>query len=196
MHLLSAVALLLGSVSAAPNAERLAQRATSTLSAYLTAESAHSIQGVLNNIGANGADASGAKSGIVVASPSQNNPNYFYTWTRDSALTFKCLVDQFIAGNTGLESQIQNYISSQAYLQTVNNPSGGLCTGGLGEPKFNVDETAFTGAWGRPQRDGPALRATAMIAYARYLIAKGQTSTVQSIIWPIVSPLMLAVRKD
>lgn len=101
-------------------------------------------------------------------------------------MTFKCLVDHFLAGNTALESQIRNYISAQAYLQTVSNPSGGLCTGGLGEPKFNVDETAFTGAWGRPQRDGPALRATAMIAYARYLMANGQTSTVSSIIWPIV----------
>lgn len=30
---------------------------------------------------------------------------------------------------------------------------------GLGEPKFEVDGKAFTGNWGRPQRDGPALRA-------------------------------------
>lgn len=51
----------------------------------------------------------------------------------------------------------------------------------------NVDESAFTGAWGRPQRDGPALRATAMIAYSRYLISKGQTSSVTNIIWPIIS---------
>lgn len=94
----------------------------------------------------------------------------FYTWTRDAALTLKCLVDTFIAGNTDLQSTIQNYISAQAYLQTVSNPSGDLSTGGLGEPKFNVDETAFTGSWGRPQRDGPALRATAMIAYAKWLI--------------------------
>ena len=52
--------------------------------------------------------------------------------------------------------------------------------------RFNVDETAFTGSWGRPQRDGPALRATAMIAYARHLISTGRTSTVSSVIWPIV----------
>ena len=74
------------------------------------------------------------------------------------------LVDTFIAGNFGLQSEIEDYISAQAYLQTVSNPSGGLSTGGLGEPKFNVDETAFTGAWGRPQRDGPALR------YSTYII--------------------------
>lgn len=68
------------------------------------------------------------------------------------------LVDAFIAGNSGLQTQIQNYISSQASLQTVSVPSGGLATGGLGEPKYNVDETAFTEDWCRPQHDGPALR--------------------------------------
>lgn len=113
-------------------------------------------------------------------------PIDFYTWTRDSALTFKTLVDQFIAGDASLQTLIQQYISSIAYLQTVSNPSGGLCTGGLGEPKFNVDMTAFTGAWGRPQRDGPALRVTAMTAYARYLLANGHKSQVANIIWPIV----------
>ena len=110
----------------------------------------------------------------------------FYSWTRDSALTFKMLVDTLIAGDTSLQSEIEDYISAQAVIQTVSNPSGGLSSGGLGEPKFNVDETAFTGAWGRPQRDGPALRATAITAYARWLLANGDSSTVSSILWPIV----------
>jgi glucoamylase len=87
-------------------------------------------------------------------------------------------VDQLIAGNKSLEPLIQQYISAQAKLQTVNNPSGGLCSGGLAEPKFEVNLTPFTGAWGRPQRDGPALRATAMIAYSRYLIVS-QTCTMR-----------------
>ena len=81
-----------------------------------------------------------------------------YTWTRDSALTLKLLIDEFIAGNSSLQSTIEYYIVAQAKLQTVSNPSGSLSSGGLGEPKFNIDLTAFTGAWGRPQRDGPALR--------------------------------------
>lgn len=163
------------------------RRASGSLTSWLASEAPIALQGVLNNIGNTGSKAGGASSGIVVASPSLTNPNYYYSWTRDSALTFKCLVDQFLANGTpGLEAQIQNYIVAQANVQTIQNPSGGLCTGGLGEPKFYVDETAFTGSWGRPQRDGPALRATAMIAYARYLISKGQQSTVSSIIWPIV----------
>lgn len=98
------------------------------------------------------------------------------------------LVDRFIAGDSSLESVIQQYITAQAKLQAVSNPSGSFSDGsGLAEPKFNVDETAFTGAWGRPQRDGPALRATALIAYGNQLISKGKESVVKSNIWPIVS---------
>lgn len=38
---------------------------------------------------------------------------------------------------------------AQAELQGVSNPSGDLTDGsGLGEAKFNVDLTQFTGAWG------------------------------------------------
>lgn len=65
------------------------------------------------------------------------------------------LVDTFIAGEASLQPTIENYINAQARLQNVCNPSGCLSTGGLGEPKYNVDITQFTGSWGRPQRDGP-----------------------------------------
>ena len=49
------------------------------------------------------------------------------------------------------------------------------------------DGTAFAGVWGRPQADGPALRATALAAYSRWLIRNGGISTVTSAIWPIIS---------
>lgn len=97
------------------------------------------------------------------------------------------MIDLFIAGDFSLQTTIEDYIVAQAKLQTVSNPSGSLSTGGLGEPKFNADGTAFTGAWGRPQRDGPALRATALIAYSEWLIANGYTSTANSVVWPIIS---------
>lgn len=111
----------------------------------------------------------------------------FYTWTRDSALTFTALIERFIAGDSSLETSIQQYITSQAQLQAVTNPSGSLSDGsGLAEPKFYVNMTEFTDAWGRPQRDGPALRASALIAYGNYLISKGSKSVVLSNIWPVV----------
>ncbi|MCJ1315074.1 hypothetical protein MMC15_000389 [Xylographa vitiligo] len=165
----------------------LRPRATGSLSSFIASESPIALQGILNNLGPSGSLAPGAAPGILVASPSTTNPNYFYTWTRDSALTFKLLVDTFIAGNSALQTDIQNYILAQGKLQTISNPSGTLSTGGLAEPKFYVNETAFTGAWGRPQRDGPALRATALIAYARWLISNGHTCTVDAVLWPIIS---------
>jgi glucoamylase len=89
----------------------------------------------------------------VIASPSTVNPDYLYTWVRDSSLVFKVIVDQFTLGeDTSLRDQIDNFFAAEAALQQVSNPSGTVTTGGLGEPKFNIDGTAFTGAWGRPQR--------------------------------------------
>ena len=100
---------------------------------------------------------------------------------------FKCLVDEFIRHyDSGLQVQIQNYITSQAKLQTVNNPSGGLSSGGLGEAKYQPDGSQYTGDWGRPQRDGPALRAIALITYAKWLVANGYTSTASSLVWPVI----------
>lgn len=85
-----------------------------------------------------------------------------------------------------MKPQIEDYITSQAKLQEVDNPSGGIDSGGLGEPKFQVDMSAFTEDWGRPQRDGPALRATALMTYGGHLLESGGKAQVQSDIWPIV----------
>ncbi|KAH8702377.1 putative glycosyl hydrolase, family 15 [Talaromyces proteolyticus] len=177
---------LVGSALASPRiSHSITKRAD--LESFISSESPIALQGTLNNIGSNGTGAPGANAGIVVASPSQTNPDYFYTWTRDSALTFTALIEAFIAGDSSLETLIQSYITAQAHLQTVSNPSGSLSDGtGLAEPKFYVNITAFTGAWGRPQRDGPALRAIALIAYGNHLISKGSKSVVLSNIWPIV----------
>lgn len=105
-------------------------------------------------------------------------------------MTFKCLIDLFVAGsNTStLQPLIEEYIIAQGQLQNVSNLSGDLADGsGLGDPKYYTNETAFLGSWGRPQRDGPALRATALISYGNYLLDQGDNSTVSNIIWPILS---------
>lgn len=67
------------------------------------------------------------------------------------------------AANATLWRIITDYIHSSGKLQHVDNPSGTFENlEGLGEPKFEVDGKPFTGNWGRPQRDGPALRAVTM----------------------------------
>ncbi|KAI7976123.1 hypothetical protein EIK77_008141 [Talaromyces pinophilus] len=179
-------------------------RATTSLDAWLASETTVSLNGILDNIGASGAYAASAKAGVVIASPSTSNPDCkhtirlmwgsvsdydldYYTWTRDSALTLKVLIDLFRNGNLSLQTIIEEYVNAQAYLQTVSNPSGDLSSGlGLAEPKFNVDMSAYTGSWGRPQRDGPALRAIALIDFGNWLLDNGYSSYAISNIWPIV----------
>lgn len=166
---------------------RISSQPPQPLESWLEQERPIALQGILDNIGPTGSKATGAKPGIIIASPSKSDPDYFYTWTRDSALTIETLVEEFAASKSPeLERIIQDYISAQAILQGVENPSGGLCSGGLGEAKFTVNLTAFTGDWGRPQRDGPALREIALSAYARHMMSEGKYSTVSSAIWPIV----------
>ncbi|KAJ3800234.1 glucoamylase [Lentinula aff. detonsa] len=160
---------------------------SSTVDAYVASQSPLAKAGLLANIGPSGSKSMGAKLGIVVASPSSVNPDYLYTWTRDSAVVFQVLVDQFTLGiDTSTRAEIDNYVASQVIIQQVSNPSGTITTGGLGEPKFNIDETAFTGAWGRPQRDGPALRSTALITWANFLISESNTSYVTNTLWPLI----------
>lgn len=67
-------------------------------------------------------------------------------------MVFKTLIEHFAANEYDAELQktIQEYIVAQAELQGVSNPSGSLVDGsGLGEAKFHVDLTQFTGAWGK-----------------------------------------------
>jgi glucoamylase len=83
----------------------------------------------------------------VIASPNRDNPDYLFSWVRDSSLVFKVITDQFTRGED----------NSLRGLIDVTNPSGTVATGGLGEPKFNIDGSAFTGSWGRPQRGSSML---------------------------------------
>ncbi|GAO15268.1 hypothetical protein UVI_02040930 [Ustilaginoidea virens] len=94
-----------------------------------------------------------------------------------------------------MQPKIKQYLAAQAKLQGVSNPSGGPTTGGLGEPKFHVNLTQFTGAWGRPQRDGPPLRATTLILYANRLVDQGDARGAVETAWPVISnDLAYAVR--
>lgn len=51
-----------------------------------------------------------------------------------------------------VEPLVRAFIAAQSQMQTKVNPSGDLWTGGLNEPKFQVDGSRFDEDWGRPQR--------------------------------------------
>jgi glucoamylase len=85
----------------------------------------------------------------VIASPNTFNPNYLYTWIRDASLTMKVITQQVTTGeDVSLRNKIDQFLLSQKVIQQVSNPSGSISTGGLGEPKFNIDQTAYTDNWG------------------------------------------------
>ncbi|KGB77909.2 glucoamylase [Cryptococcus deuterogattii R265] len=154
----------------------------------------------------------GAKEGLVVASPSRGHgkePDYYYTWTRDSALTISTLISHLRSdladidnataswemysalSDTLKEYLFRDYIESQAEIQIGKNPSGDLKSGGLNEPKFHVNGTPFIGNWGRPQRDGPALRAMTVMIYANFLLDRGFPSDVSYVKQWIYDPRQL-----
>jgi glucoamylase len=63
---------------------------------------------------------------------------------------------------------LESFADLSNRIQRTQNPSGAFSDlSSLGEPKFHADGTPFTGSWGRPQRDGPALRALTLMQYIR-----------------------------
>ncbi|KAK2767019.1 glycoside hydrolase 15 protein [Arachnomyces sp. PD_36] len=156
-----------------------------SLDDFISTQTPIARQGILNNIGPDGINAWGASDGVVIASPSKSDPDYFFTWTRDAALTLRYIIDLWNGSgdDRSFQSVIDDYVSSQAIIQTIQNPSGSLSNGdGLGEAKYQVNFNAFTEPWGRPQHDGPALRAIALITYAQ----RSSIYTVRNILWPII----------
>lgn len=129
--------------------------------------------------------------GMVVASPSRENPNYYFDWVRDTSLTMRTLVDYFErTRDQKIKQMLFTWIESETQRQ--NRPA----LGGLGEPKYNIDGSGYAGPWGRPQNDGPALRALAMIKFGRLLMDEGNRDFVQRKLYSGVLPATLPVKKD
>lgn len=114
--------------------------------------------------------------GAIVASPSTQEPNYYYDWVRDSALAMG-LVESWYETNqsTKYKKYLLNYVAWTNQIQHQQQPGYDI----LGEPKFYIDGMPFDGPWGRPQNDGPALRASVLIRFAEQLLAQGERSYVQ-----------------
>jgi glucoamylase len=119
--------------------------------------------------------------GTVIASPSKVGPNYFYMWVRDAALVMN------VVDNRQL---LLDYVDLELRHQT------GPAKSGLGEPKFNVDGTAYDGDWGRPQNDGPALRALTTIKLAKQLISEGKTDYVRQKLYDGGMPTKTLIKTD
>ncbi|WBW70823.1 glucan-alpha-1,4-glucosidase [Schizosaccharomyces osmophilus] len=128
---------------------------------------------LLDNVGDSGKHTKNINPGCIIASPSDNVPNYYFQWVRDSALTIMTVIDRFLEGDQLLDPIIIKYMDEMVRLQKVKNPSGDFYSGGLGEPKFHTDGSSYEGDWGRPQNDSPALRAMAFIKYLNHRFDHG-----------------------
>lgn len=131
------------------------------------------------------------KPGMVVASPSRVSPNYYYDWVRDTSLTMRSLIDYYeLTKKISIKNMIVQWIYAEEYRQNLPTLSG------LGEPKYNTDGSGYTGAWGRPQNDGPALRALAMIKFARLLLKEGDTDLIFKTLYHGHLPADSVIKKD
>nr|KAJ3421873.1 Glucoamylase, intracellular sporulation-specific [Polyrhizophydium stewartii] len=128
----------------------------------------------------------GVPPGTAIASPSTSAPDYFYHWVRDASITFARIAKIPATGGGGSGGQIASrgiadgpprHPEIEALMAGFAHVSRGHqespTVAGLGEPKFLVDGTPFNGPWGRPQNDGPALRALVLTRWAQYLLGHG-----------------------
>lgn len=127
---------------------------------------------------------SDARPGAVVAAQTRYNPNYYYHWVRDAALTMEALISHYNLNSAQhrqaakeqavIRQKLIEYFEFSHHIQNVHSIEG------LGEPKFHVDGSAYNEPWGRPQNDGPALRALSLIHFAKILINEGHIDLVRA----------------
>jgi glucoamylase len=143
----------------------------------------------------------GAARGAVIASPSRSYPDYFWHWIRDAALVMDTVLN--------LHAREKNVLKREQYLsilrdfthfsrqnQLTPNRSGSPTDTGLGEPKFHADGRAFDEDWGRPQNDGPPLRAITLIRYARLLLKQGEADFVKNTLYDGRIPTHSVIKAD
>jgi glucoamylase len=163
---------------------------------WLARQNAYSKIALLKNI----SPLDGAR-GAVMASPSRANPDYYYHWIRDAALVFNQVFDLLQSesswgGRANLEEMLWDYANLSRRNQETPNRSGDRHTTGMGEPKFNIDGSAFNGDWGRPQNDGPPLRAVTLVRFANYLLDHGKEADVRNRLYDSRIPTNTVIKAD
>ncbi|KAG2193291.1 hypothetical protein INT47_008652 [Mucor saturninus] len=142
----------------------------STISTWIKTQEGISRSAMIRNI-----NPPGAAKGFIAASLSTSGPDYYYSWTRDSALVSYVMANDYnttLKGDTTTVGLLKDYVT-----YSINAQSTSTACNCLGEPKFNADGSSFTGAWGRPQNDGPAERASSFILIADSILKQSGDDT-------------------
>ncbi len=162
---------------------------------WLERELAFSIPRIFRNV-----SPADARPGAVIAAQTRNNPNYYFHWVRDAALTMEALIDRYnynvkvgaihTQEQQALKRKMMEYFDFSEHIQNLRTIEG------LGEPKFNVDGSAFNEPWGRPQNDGPALRALSFIHLAKILVNEGQIDFVRARLYNPKAGVGSVIKRD
>ena len=123
--------------------------------------------------------------GVVIASPSRNNPDYYFHWVRDAAL-----VMQQVVSFRNSQSRLLDFARFSRVNQLTHTQ------GGIGEPKYYVDGRPYNEPWGRPQNDGPALRAITLIAFANKLLNENKQKIVEKYLYNSHIPARSVIKED
>lgn len=114
-----------------------------------------------------------------MASPSTSNPNYYYHWMRDAAISMNVLL---ALSNATFDDHLQHYVSWVHATQTKTDTQCDV----RAEPKFEIATgEPYAGGWMRPQNDGPALRTITIVNYAFVKLASGNVTFAKSL-WPSI----------
>jgi len=159
------------------------------LDQWLNIEKNHARSYMLQNISPRG-----AAIGAVVAATSTERPNYGYHWIRDAAITMNTVLSLPVFD--GQENLMWDYVYFSRRNQLTDNPSGKFNAGGLGEPKFNLDGSAYMESWGRPQNDGPALRAITLTRFAMQLLQQHRDLEVKKYLFEPKLPASTVIKAD
>ncbi|KAL9090377.1 MAG: hypothetical protein Q9159_002004 [Coniocarpon cinnabarinum] len=160
------------------------QDITDWLAASTGSQAANALSYMFTNI-----EVPNAANGTVIAAQSYSAPDVSLFLTIILGAANKAASAQ----QTNFSDLLFRYAGARASEQTVPNQQTGL-----GEPKFNLDNSLFTGPWGRPQNDGAATSAITLIDFANeYLDAGGDMSQVMNNLYDSdANPAGAPVKKD
>jgi glucoamylase len=122
--------------------------------------------------------------GAVIAAPALPSEtfsqDYYFYWVRDGAITIHELLCSYqqetvAERKTLLKNCCLDYLN---FVKTVQMQPALNGVDILGEPKFNIDGTLWTGQWSRPQPDGAAYQSITLTLLAQILLDEGQKDFV------------------
>lgn len=133
--------------------------------------------------------------GSIMASPSRANPDYYAYWVRDGSLVMKEVFAYRSLDRRAVDT-LKDFAMFSRRNQLTPNKSGEFFDRALGEPKFEIDGSPYTKNWGRPQNDGPALRASVLITLAEELILQGDRDFVSRVLYRAELPATTVIKAD